>query len=113
MQSRYDADGNGSLDVRDLVILRNQGRLNIRMYNEITACITGAYDFNGDEETNVLDAVAFISSQMLEQEAFTTAAMAWIQGDAHDIYDINNDDNLNVADAVLYIRHYLTCSAGL
>ena len=113
MNVRYDADGNGELNEADLILLRRQGRLNRRMYNAIKPCIEGAYDYNGDETTNILDIVNFIQDQMLEQQAFTTAVMSWAQGEAHDIYDINNDDNLNVADAVLYIRHYLTCTAGL
>ena len=86
--------------------------MNRTLYASLSACIVGEYDYNGDAATNVLDIVNFIQDQMLEQQAFSAAATAWIQGEAHDIYDINNDSNLDVADAALYIRHYLTCTAG-
>jgi hypothetical protein len=109
---RYDANGDGSLDVLDLVILSDAGRLTRDLYTQLNGCILGEFNYNGDDATNVLDIVSFVSDQMLEQQAFTTAAMAWIQGEAHDIYDINNDSNLNVADVVLYIHHYMTCTAA-
>ena len=110
--SRYDANRDGEFNVADLVALRNAGRLNPTLAQNLSACMVGEYDYNGDSETNVLDIVNFVQDQMLDQQAFSNAAMAWIQGEAHDIYDINNDSNLNVADAVLYIRHYMSCTAS-
>jgi len=110
-QRTYDANRDGEFNVRDLVQLRAMGRLNPTLARNLSACIVGEFDYNGDSETNVLDTVNFIQDQMLAQQAFSNAAMAWIQGEAHDIYDINKDSNLNVADVVLYLRHYMACTA--